>query len=51
MEKDGTDKKSDIRDRVNHNIEKIQETFETVFGRKQTTVKGFMVKPKGIENE
>jgi hypothetical protein len=51
MEKDGTNNENDIKDRVNHNIQKIQETFEIVFGKKQTTIEGFVVKPKGIENE
>ena len=51
MENDGIDKKSDIRDRVDLNIRKIQETFENVFGGKQMTVEGFVVKARGIDNE
>ena len=51
MERDGIDKKSDIRDRVNLNIDKIQEAFDLVFSRKQMTVEGFVMKPKGIKNE
>ena len=47
---DGMSGERDIRDRVDLNIRKIQEMFEVVFGGKQMTVEGFMMKPKGIDD-